>query len=76
VQAGVVVGRERELERVRALLDVGAGGLVLEGEAGIGKTTLFEAALAVAREQGYAVTPSSVRSPRSSSPSRSRRRDP
>ena len=32
-----------------------AEALVLDGEAGIGKTTLFEAAVAEAREQGFAV---------------------
>ena len=53
-----LVGREEELAVLHAFVR-GAGGessaLVLDGEAGIGKTTLFEATLAGAREQGFAV---------------------
>ena len=55
---GPVIGREAE---VAVLADFLGGGrdtpaaLVLDGEAGIGKTTLFEAAVAEAREQGFAV---------------------
>ena len=58
VTRGPVIGREAE---VAVFVDFLAAGrdtsqaLVLDGEAGIGKTTLFEAALADAREQGYAV---------------------
>jgi hypothetical protein len=57
-ERGVVVGREAE---VAVLADFLAAGqrmplaLVLDGEAGIGKTTLFDAAVADAREQGFAV---------------------
>jgi len=51
-----VVGRERELAAVRAFL---AGTeprtLVLSGGAGIGKTTLWEAGIHVARERGARV---------------------
>jgi DNA-binding CsgD family transcriptional regulator len=50
-----VVGRERELEVVRAFLGGGVGALVLEGEAGIGKTTVWHAGVEVARERGVRV---------------------
>jgi DNA-binding CsgD family transcriptional regulator len=54
-----LVGRERELTTLRAALDaalVGHGSLVLiGGEAGIGKTSLAEWALAEAQEQGATV---------------------
>jgi AAA ATPase domain len=46
--AGGLVGRDEELGRVLALLAAArggvAGGLVVSGEAGIGKTTLLQAA--------------------------------
>ena len=49
---GVVVGRESELARLRRLLDEAAAGrcgaLLVEGEPGVGKTTLLEAARALA----------------------------
>ena len=51
-----IVGREQELERVHAFLDSPAEGveaLVLEGEAGIGKSTLWAAGVEHARERGY-----------------------
>ena len=51
-----IVGREQELERVHAFLDSPAEGvsaLVLEGEAGIGKSTLWLAGVEHARERGY-----------------------
>ena len=52
-----MIGRERELERLRRLRQrrVHAHGLVLDGEPGIGKTTLWEAGIAAARERGVAV---------------------
>ena len=50
-----VIGRERELEAVRALFVVGAGALVLEGEAGIGKTTVWTAGLEDAQARGVRV---------------------
>ena len=55
---GEVFGRERELESVSAFLDrsaEGLAGLVLEGEAGIGKSTLWRAGVAAARERGFVV---------------------
>lgn len=51
-----VIGRERELAIVQALLagfDEGARALLLEGEAGIGKSTVWLAAVERAREAGY-----------------------
>ncbi len=51
-----IVGREQELELVHAFLDSPAEGvsaLVLEGEAGIGKSTLWAAGVEHARERGY-----------------------
>lgn len=57
VSAGLV-GRERELERARwTLLGEGsdATALVLEGPAGIGKTSVWRAAVAEARGRGIRV---------------------
>jgi DNA-binding CsgD family transcriptional regulator len=51
---GVVVGRDAEFDAVEAFLAHVAGGpagLVLSGEAGIGKTTLWHAGVAEARKQ-------------------------
>jgi DNA-binding CsgD family transcriptional regulator len=53
-----VVGREAELGSVRRFLERGVGGvagLVLEGEPGIGKSTVWLAAVAAARELGMVV---------------------
>jgi DNA-binding CsgD family transcriptional regulator len=52
-----IVGREDELAAVRDLLgaDEGLSALVLEGEAGIGKTTLWSAGVEAARERGSLV---------------------
>ena len=55
---GEVVGRERELESAYAFFErpaEGLAGLVLEGEAGIGKSTLWLAAIERARERGLLV---------------------
>lgn len=57
-EAGLVVGREAEVGVLHELLVAGrsvSSAVVLDGEAGIGKTTLFDAALAAAREEGFAV---------------------
>lgn len=56
--AAGIVGREDHLERLHAL--VGGDGstmraLVIDGEAGIGKTTLWHAGIAAARDQGLTV---------------------
>ena len=56
--AGEVVGREQEFGSIRAFLDhapEGPGAIVLEGEAGIGKSTLWLAAVGAARDRGYRV---------------------
>jgi DNA-binding CsgD family transcriptional regulator len=53
-----VVGRESELEAIGAFLGLAVGepaALVLEGEAGIGKSTLWTAAVSAARERGHRV---------------------
>jgi hypothetical protein len=57
VAPGDVVGREAELERIGGFLDPGSGGLalLLEGVAGIGKTTLWQAGIELARRQQYRV---------------------
>jgi DNA-binding CsgD family transcriptional regulator len=54
---GEVVGREAELERIGGFLDPGRGelALMLEGVAGIGKTTLWRAGIELGREQHYRV---------------------
>src|SRR5688500_5141088 len=53
-----VVGREQELAAIDAFIDAPPGGpaaLLLEGEAGIGKTTLWLAAVQAARVRGQQV---------------------
>jgi hypothetical protein len=52
-----IVGRERELASVRepAAAEPGARAVVLVGEPGIGKTTLWEAGVAAARSRGVRV---------------------
>ena len=49
-----VVGRERELEALRALVQ-GGGSLVLRGEPGVGKSTLLELTAESAIEHGVEV---------------------
>lgn len=54
----LVVGREQELvatDRFVAAVEAGARALVLEGELGIGKTTLWQEAARRARERGFLV---------------------
>src|SRR3954447_26824832 len=61
MMAGDIAGRERELDSIHAFLDgpvEGPAGLVIEGEAGIGKSTVWLAAVAGARERGFLVLPS------------------
>ena len=56
--ADAVVGREPELAALRGFLADGAplpAALVLEGDAGIGKTTLWRAAIEIAGEAGHRV---------------------
>jgi DNA-binding CsgD family transcriptional regulator len=56
--ASEVIGREDEIEQLRAFLDgnaVGPRALVLEGEAGIGKSTIWLAGLELAQERGLRV---------------------
>jgi DNA-binding CsgD family transcriptional regulator/DNA polymerase III delta prime subunit len=51
-----VVGREAELARLRTFVETGSPrALLLTGEPGVGKTTLWEAAIDAAREQGLRV---------------------
>jgi len=53
-----IVGRESELGSIYAFLggsDESPGGLVLEGEPGIGKSTLWLAGITTARERGFVV---------------------
>ena len=56
--ADEIVGRGTELAAVAAFLDRAAGGLaalVVEGEAGIGKSTVWEAAVEAAASRGWLV---------------------
>src|SRR5437870_527251 len=53
-----VVGRDRELAEIASFLDLSNGGarvLLIEGEAGIGKTTLWRAGVDEASRLGYRV---------------------
>jgi hypothetical protein len=53
-----VVGREQELAMVERLLDewhAGPLAVIIEGDAGIGKTTLWEAALDLACDRSWRV---------------------
>ena len=53
-----IVGREEASASIEAFVGRGEGGaaaLVLEGEAGIGKSTLWLASVELARERGYRV---------------------
>jgi DNA-binding CsgD family transcriptional regulator len=56
---GTLVGRELELDRLHRFLDLGehrpVRAMVIIGEPGIGKTTMWEAGLECARRQGYVV---------------------
>src|SRR5919202_396755 len=56
---GAPLGRDVELARLRAFLERrpedGAAALLLEGEPGIGKTALWQAATEAARERGFRV---------------------
>ena len=58
MDAGLLVAREGELEAIRALLrgdGAHARALVLEGDPGVGKTSLWERGVAWAREDGRRV---------------------
>lgn len=58
MSADAVIGREEELGEIRASLTACADGpasLALAGEPGIGKTVLWEAGVADARQRGYRV---------------------
>ena len=52
-----VLGRQDELDQIARFLDAVEGGdsrlLLLSGQAGIGKTTLWEAAIGSAEERGF-----------------------
>jgi DNA-binding CsgD family transcriptional regulator len=53
-----ILGREQELAAVTRFLEEhrpGPSALLLEGEAGIGKTTLWRACVALARERGFRI---------------------
>ena len=53
-----VVGRDRELAEIASFLEIREGAsriLLLEGEAGIGKSTLWRSGVDLARERGYRV---------------------
>ncbi|MGH2801602.1 MAG: ATP-binding protein, partial [Thermoleophilaceae bacterium] len=56
--AGAIVGRDQELDRLAAFLDLAAeapAAALLEGEAGIGKTTLWRWTLDAAHARGFTV---------------------
>jgi DNA-binding CsgD family transcriptional regulator len=54
VTMGTIVGRDAELRQIDVVLD-GGGALLLEGEPGIGKTTVWREAIARAERQGFRV---------------------
>jgi DNA-binding CsgD family transcriptional regulator len=47
-----LVGRDTELDAIRTALDRGAGVVLVEGEPGIGKTAVWQAALELATDRG------------------------
>jgi DNA-binding CsgD family transcriptional regulator len=53
----VVVGRDDELSQIESFLDAGEAlqACLIEGEAGIGKTTLWRAAVQAAEERGFRI---------------------
>jgi AAA ATPase-like protein len=56
--ASPVIGRDRELESLRQFLDAvpeGPVALLIEGEAGIGKTALWRQAVDLGRQRSYRV---------------------
>jgi hypothetical protein len=56
--ADEIIGRDAELELVASFLDrlaTGPPALVIEGEAGIGKTTVWRAGVAAAHRRGYRI---------------------
>src|SRR5437763_11856779 len=58
LEAPELVGREEELRRIEAFLDratAGSAALLLEGDAGIGKTTLWRSGVELAREHEFLV---------------------
>src|SRR3954449_10610376 len=58
MMAGDIAGREQELDSIHGFLDrpvEGPAGLVLEGQAGIGKSTVWLAAVAGATARGFLV---------------------
>jgi DNA-binding CsgD family transcriptional regulator len=58
VTSGEIVGRDKELRSLSAFFErmaEGPAALVLEGEAGIGKSTLWVAGVEAARERGFRV---------------------
>src|SRR3954463_6184858 len=58
MMAGDIAGREQELDSIHAFFDgpvEGPAGLVIEGEAGVGESTVWLAAVAGARERGFLV---------------------
>lgn len=55
---GDIVGRQMELQAINRFIDRmgdGPAGLLLEGEAGIGKTVLWQAGTGEARRRAYRV---------------------
>jgi DNA-binding NarL/FixJ family response regulator len=53
--AQTLIGRDRELAQIREFLTGASGALLLEGEAGIGKTVLLQAGVDAARSSGRIV---------------------
>ena len=72
VATEAVVGRDAELARVQALLDRNGpeqlSALLLEGEPGIGKSTVWASGVAAARDAGFRVVMSRLQRRRPISP--------